>query len=316
MLERVRAACARVAAEARFVRIAGDVAAYAHGFDPAALRAPVYDTDHHYRGEDEATLAYILVLDSMNFGSGYFPALRKPTGASGYATVASALTAWFRAEGVPAPAVLRALDPASVADLLNQDLADPLRARLMERYAEALRGLGAFVLERFDGHYDAVVRAAGRSAERLAALLAEMPLFRDVWSYHGLEVPLYKRAQITASDLALAFDGRGYGSFTDLAALTIFADNLVPHVLHVDGILAYAPGLAHRIERGERLEAGSPEEIEVRAVSLHAVERMVAALRAEGVPVLARDLDIALWNRGQAPRYRGVARHRTLTTAY
>ncbi len=37
----------------------------------------------------------------------------------------------------------------------------------------------------------------------------------------------YKRAQIVASDLALA----GVARFADLDRLTIFADNLVPHVL-------------------------------------------------------------------------------------
>ncbi len=316
MLERVREACARVAARARYVRIVGDVPAYARSLDLAALRAPVWDERYHYLGESEAMVAYVLVLDTINFGSGYFPALRKRPGCGGYATVASALTDWFVAAGPPPAEVLRALDAATVADVLGQDLGDPLRARLMELYAEALHGLGAFVGERFGGHYDAVVRAAGHSAQKLAALLAEMPLFRDVWSYDVFEVPLYKRAQITSSDLSLAFGRAGYGEFNDLPSLTIFADNLVPHVLHVDGILAYAPEVAHRIEVGERLAAGSPEEVEIRAVAVHAAELMVAALRSDGEIVTARELDIALWNRGQAGRYRDRPRHRTLTTAY
>ena len=54
----------------------------------------------------------------------------------------------------------------------------------------------------------------------------------------------YKRAQIVAADLALA----GVARFRDLDRLTIFADNLVPHVLRCDGVLVYdaAPGRAHR----------------------------------------------------------------------
>ncbi len=44
-----------------------------------------------------------------------------------------------------------------------------------------------------------------------------MPFFDDVG--------FYKRAQITASDLVHA----GLARFTDIDALTIFADNLVPH---------------------------------------------------------------------------------------
>jgi len=316
MLERVREACARVAERATFVRPDGDLEAYVAGFDVAELHRPRYDTEHHYLGEPEARVAYVLVLDAVNFGSGYFPRLRTVDGRSGYRLVASALTRWFEAEGPPPPEALRGLDAPAVAALLGQDLDDPTRAELMELYGEALRELGAYVGERFGGHYDALVRACGHSAERLAALLAEMPLFRDVWPYEGWEVPLYKRAQIAASDLALAFGGRGYGAFHDLAHLTMFADDLVPHVLRSDGLLRYAPELAHRVDLGELLPPGSPAEVEIRAVAVDVVERMVALLRRRGVVVTARELDVALWNRGQQARYAGRPAHRTLTTAY
>ena len=59
-----------------------------------------------------------------------------------------------------------------------------------------------------------------------------MPLFDDPG--------FYKRAQIVPADLALA----GVAEFDDLDRLTIFADNLVPHVLRVDGVLAYDAELA------------------------------------------------------------------------
>ena len=139
-----------------------------------------------------------------------------------------------------------------------------------------------------------------------------MPYFQDVSVYEGLNVPLYKRAQIAASDLALAFDGQGWGAFHDLDKLTIFADNLVPHVLRVDGVLRYEEGLVHRIDAGELIPAGSPEEVEIRAVALHAVERL-----AERLPgVTPRDLDVYLWNRGQGAAYKAAPRHRTRTVFY
>ncbi len=43
----------------------------------------------------------------------------------------------------------------------------------------------------------------------------------------------------------------------DLGGLTMFADNLVPHVLRLDGILRLHPGLVARIDRGELIEHGS-----------------------------------------------------------
>ncbi|HKI57795.1 MAG TPA: queuosine salvage family protein [Trueperaceae bacterium] len=315
MLQRIRDACARVAQRARFVRIAGDAEDYLATFDAGALTRPAYDTSCHYLGDPEATVTYVIALDAVNFGSGYFPSLRRARGERGYRMLARGLSAWFEADA-PGAERLAAIGVADVAEVLGQDLDDPLRLELMRLYAEALRELGGYVTTRFGGRFTSLVDAAGHRAERLAALLAEMPFFRDVWRYDGLEVPLYKRAQIAASDLALAFGEAGYGAFNDLERLTMFADNQVPHVLRCDGVLEYAPALARRIDRGERLRAGSPEEIELRAVALAAVERIVVAARNRGLAIRARDLDVALWERGQGAPYAGRAPHRTLTTAY
>ena len=78
--------------------------------------------------------------------------------------------------------------------------------------------------------------------------------------YEELQVPFFKRAQITAADLALAFDGHGPGRFNDLHHFTMFADNLVPHVLRIDNVLRYDGTLASRIDQSELIPARSPEE--------------------------------------------------------
>jgi len=116
----------------------------------------------------------------------------------------------------------------------------------------------------------------------------------------------WKRAQIVPNDLALA----GVAEFDDLDRLTIFADNLVPHVLRVDGVLVYDDYLAARIDRGKLLEPGG-EEREIRACAVHAAE-----LIAERISVPPRVLDTSLWNRGQEPRYKAVPRHRCRTVYY
>src|SRR5258706_9283618 len=105
-----------------------------------------------------------------------------------------------------------------------------------------------------------------------------MPFDRGVSTLNGMEVPFCKRAQLTAADLSIALAGRGLGAFTDLDHLTIFADNLVPHVLRVDGILKYDAELEARIDREKLIEVGSAEEVEIRACAVHAVEMMRTAL--------------------------------------
>ena len=159
------------------------------------------------------------------------------------------------------------------------------------------RELGAFLGDRSSLE---LMRQAGGSAVRLASMLASGMSFFD-------DVGFWKRAQIVPSDLALA----GVASFEDLDRLTIFADNLVPHVLRMDGVLRYSEALAARIDAGQLVPAGSPEEREIRACAVHACERISAAT---GVP--ARALDTWLWNRGQAPSFKAVPRHRTRTVYY
>jgi hypothetical protein len=94
----------------------------------------------------------------------------------------------------------------------------------------------------------------------------------------------------------------------------MFADNLVPHVLRLDGILRYAPELLARIDGGELIEHGSAEEVEIRACALHAVELIVAA-RPDG-SASAVAVDRVLWNRGGGLRYKSALRHRSRCTAY
>ncbi len=317
VLDAVREGCARVAAAARQVAIdetrLAVVAAELAATPPPAV---VWDERHHHRGDAGSTLAFVLTLDAINFGSGWFPTLRKRGALSGYLTIASALKERFDVRGAWSAQELMELGPHDAAAVLGQDLAEPAVAELMGLYARAWNDLGAFLLARFGGEYGALVEEARGSAAELVLLLAGMPFYRDVARYAEREVPFYKRAQITASDLAAAFGGRGPGRFDDLERLTIFADNLVPHVLRHDRILRVAPELAERIERGELLPSGSGPEVELRAVALHAVERMVAEIRERGGSASARTLDHALWNRGQAPGIKARPRHRTRTVYY
>jgi hypothetical protein len=284
----VRRHCATVAASARWVEI--DLEALGR-IEPGP--PPELDRERHYLdGPAEDVAAYMLTLDAINFGSGWFPTLRKRPGSSGYYTVAWALADRFRAHGPWTNDELRALDAAEVARVLEQDTGH----ELMALYARALRQLGEFLGAR--GALD-VVADSGGSAERLAETLAAgMPMFDD----RGF----WKRAQIVPNDLALS----GVAEFDDLDRLTIFADNLVPHVLRVDGVLRYDAELAARIDREELLPPGE-EEQEIRACAVHACELIAQRL---GVP--PRILDTWLWNRGQEPRYKAVPRHRARTTAY
>jgi len=318
LFKEIRDASRAVAERAEFVRIDHSVLKkYALAIPAAEMAAQKLDPSRHFLDRGADTAAFIVTLDTVNFGSGWFPHLKKRAGLSGYFTIASALNDLFRAEGPLTASRLADLNGAECASILGQDPESPLAYELMQRFATALNDLGRLLIDSYRGSFTALIESAGDSAERLVQLLSAMPFFDDVAQYRDQRVPFYKRAQLTAADLALAFDGRGWGRFDDLGELTIFADNLVPHVLHIDGVLRYNPDLAARIDREELIPAGSVEEVEIRAGALHAVELMAAELSGAGRPATAMSIDFLLWNRGQSPLYKlAKPRHRTRTVFY
>lgn len=317
IFDEIRSACTDVANRARHVQIdRSRVAEYAASLPLEQALAPSVDRVHHYIAEPESTATYFLTLDVVNFGSGYFPQLRKRPGLSGYFTIATSLKERFEALGPFTAAELSHLTAADCRLIFGQPSDNGPIGELMGLFAQALNDLGHFLESQFDGRFVGPVEAADHSAARLVRLLTEMPFFRDVARYQGLAVPFYKRAQLTAADLALALGNEGPSRFDDIDRLTIFADNLVPHVLRCDGILHYDGALDSRIEQEELIPAGSSEEVEIRACAVHAVELIGEQLRLAGTAVTSMGLDYLLWTRGQKPEYKAHPRHRTRTVCY
>jgi hypothetical protein len=296
LTDEVRAAAASVAARARHVRIAADaIVPYAATLPAESPPAPDLEGASL---EDRA--AFSITLNAVNFGSGWFPTLRKAPGMSGFRTVEAGL----RAYGPWSADELAAMSREEIAAAVGQDA----EHELMGHFAAHLRELGERVRDEYGGSFLALAQSGDGSAVALVERLAGWPTWRDVSTYDGAEVPFFKRAQIAAADLALA----GIAPADDLAALTLFADNLVPHVLRVDGVLEVDPGLVARIESEQLIEHDSPEEVELRACALHAVELLVAAHGS----TTATAVDNTLWNRGAQPRYKAIPRHRARTTDY
>ena len=307
-LEAVRHACAQVAERARFVRIdSRRLERYAGEIPLAAVReTPTLAFPSGIESRD-ALAAYVLTLNAVNFGSGYFPQLTKRPGLSGYRTLEAALRERFESAGPLSLHELETMDEDRCARLFGQSLAVPEIAELMTLFASAWRDLAELLGRSFEGSFSTLVDAAQGSAEALVRILLEMPLYRDVAPYQELSVPILKRAQLCAAELA------PLTAFHDLARLTTFADNLVAHVLKTDGVLRYSDDLRARIERQELLPWGSEEEVEIRACELHAVEQLIERLDRQ---ITAHQLDLWLWTRGGGADYKARPRHRTRCSFY
>jgi hypothetical protein len=317
IFDRIRSACGEVARRSTLVRVNYDcIPEYTSSLPVAKVIMPQLDPDCHYLGQKRDTAAFLLTLDTINFGSGYFPHLHKRPGKSGYFTIASSLNDFYKYHRPISAQRLAEITAAECTRIFDQDTGNKTIRELMQHFARALNDLGRFLLARFNGCFTDLVEAAESSAGRLVQLLTNMPYFNDVETYNGFEVPFFKRAQICAADLSLAFGGRSWGHFTDLDRLTIFADNLVPHVLRVDRILIYEASLIAQIDAEKLIPAGSAAEVEIRACAVHAVELIRQQIRKSGRKVTSSQLDNFLWNRGQQRRYKAIPRHRTRSVFY
>jgi hypothetical protein len=296
--DEVRAACAWVAGRARSVRIQEAIEEYA-----ASLPGPEAEAEPApFAGDPETAAAFAICMNAINFGSGWWPTIRKRPRQSGYGTMAAGVSERFASTGPWTIGELEAMDATAIAGVVGQDSEHPL----MPQFAAALRDVGDHIRsdhgERFLGPAE-----AAKSIPELAATFAAWDSFADASHYNGREVPLYKRAQLAAADLHRA----GVADLPNLDRLTAFADNLIPHVLRVDGVLHLDPDLTARIEAEALLQHGSPEEVELRACAVQAIELLAATS-----PLTPAEIDSALWNRGRAEHYKALPRPRSRNRAY
>jgi Potential Queuosine, Q, salvage protein family len=303
---------------ARYVRL--DHAAIKRLTDRLAatpFQRPEWRVEPHWWDDDsERTAQYVFVLDSLNFCFWGEPKWRlEYDGRSwdGYWALAACLR---RALQAGAPLLdadfLAEVDASKARELLKGDG----YLLLIEERAESLRQLGRALLDSYQGQAANLVAAAGGSAVDLVRrVVEELPSFNDLSRYDGGPVRFYKRAQILCSDLHGAYAGQGLGAFHDLDQLTAFADYKLPQVLREVGVLVYERGLAERIDAKLELDAGSPEEVEIRSATIWAIEELRRALSSRGLQLKAFEIDWYLWGLGQQgdwPR----PYHRTRTVFY
>ncbi|MFH1158533.1 MAG: queuosine salvage family protein [Pseudomonadota bacterium] len=314
LVEQVLPCCAWVSQQARHVKIHPEkIPAYAEFILGRYRLVTEMDSSlHHVSGDPAETAAYFLALDSVNFGSGYFPFAEDYGIRLDYAVVAGSLKKAFERGELRKPEQWVKATPEDFSRMLHVPMgAHPKLDELLSLFAGHLRKTGEKILSGYGGEPLRLLEAADYSAAKLADIVAEWDSFRGVHTYKGRKIPCLKRAQILAADLNLALSG-----FADMDKLTTFADNLVPHVLRCDGILEYDAELTSKIDNGVLLPSGSGEEIEIRAAAVHAVELMRQAARDQGHAVTSVNLDHLLWHRGHEPALRAKPTHRTLSADY
>jgi hypothetical protein len=317
----VLATAKNVAEKSRHVRINHEaLKKFSQELAESSTPTPTWDAEHHFQGNDEETVVYLLVVDTINFcfwpppGSEKWEIMYRGRNYSGYYGLAVSLKKTLESR-------IPLTDASFLATLTMKQLKDMFAGtgvlQLMEERLNNLQELGRVLLEKYKGQASELVAATGGSALKLARVLASgFSSFRDEATYQGHKVFFYKRAQLFAADLHGALEGKGLGSFSDMEELTAFADYKLPQVLRHVGVLEYAPALMEKVDRMIYLDPGSEEEVEIRANTIWAVELICREMKRLGKDVTASEIDWLLWNLGQDDQFRAKPYHRTVTTFY
>ncbi len=288
----------------------------------AGLRSvptPAWDTEMHFFDGTPKSIMYTLLLDAVNFC--FWPSeftvdyKGKSYGKEdGYCALAVAVKRAFETGGPLWDAsFLSTLDETAWSDVFAGGGQVPL---MKERLANA-RNIGRVLTEKFGGDPSALVAAAEGSAPKLALLLAEhFDAYKDERDYKGTQYAILKRAQLCVSDLVGSFATQGSLGLKDAEDLTCFADYKLPQLFHCRGAFVYAPELEAKIMTGELIPENSEEEVEIRANTIVAVEKMKDVMAAAGRVISARELDWLLWNEGVFGAPLDKPHHRTITTSY
>lgn len=203
---------------------------------------------------------------------------------------------------------------------------------LLNERVMRLKELGAALDANFEGLASNMVAASNNSASRLVQLLlCYIPGFRDTAIYKGSYIHLYKRVQILVGDVWAAYgkykpaengDTNIY-YFKDLSKCTMFADYRIPQLLRHMGVLVYTPALCDAIDKYEEIPYSSEEEVEIRACTVIAVERLKAAInriitekKMNTDYLMSIELDWLLWNKGEKMKEAIPPHHRTRTIFY
>ncbi|XP_024401979.1 uncharacterized protein [Physcomitrium patens] len=309
-MEAVRSSCSWVADNASHVSI--DPAGIEKLVDHIGGKLPPIKWDFegiHYFDNGPLTAQYMLVLDALNFCFWPDDDLQYDHLAAGLADALKADPTVFDAHR------LKKITGAALRDLLQWPRPLPLE----DERVRLLHEVGTELERSFHGKAVNLVTAANGSAVALVDLVTKhFPGFRDHSVYKGHQVFLYKRAQIFVADLWGAFKGKGIGEFRDISSITMFADYVVPAVLRHWGILTCSQALVKMVDSLQELPSGSEEEVELRACTITAVERLREYLAARtGTEVLSVQVDWWLWSSGlpsaveKVPPY-----HRTQTIYY
>ncbi|MFA5878227.1 MAG: queuosine salvage family protein [Candidatus Staskawiczbacteria bacterium] len=187
---------------------------------------------------------------------------------------------------------------------------------LKERW-KILHEIGENMANKYGGRVRNLINEANNDAPKLLDLILQnFSSFQDTAVYKGKEVYFQKRAQLFVADVFQIFDGEGFGMLNKVDTITACADYKLPQVLRKLGVFEYEPSLSEKIDGKIELIHNSPEEVEIRANTIWAVEFIKEEVKKHSPDIMSFEINDHLWLATQEKFPDDKPYHRTRTTAY
>ena len=188
---------------------------------------------------------------------------------------------------------------------------------LLEERWKILQEIGTIMFNKYNGGANNLIDETRSDAQKLLDLITQnFPSFQDVSRYKGKKVYFYKRAQLLVADIYQIFDGKSFGALTNVDKITACADYKLPQILRKLRILEYTTALAEKIDNKIEIPSNSPEEIEIRANNIWAVEFIKEEVKKRSPKIMSFEVNDHLWLATQEKFDDDKPYHRTRTTAY
>ncbi|MBN1377482.1 hypothetical protein JW949_04105 [Candidatus Woesearchaeota archaeon] len=292
-------------------------------FAKEKLKIPSWEAPVFPEKNNKNTIDFILLANSINFAYTDFNTFEK------YSTTFEGMK-WRGAFGMYA-ALKRALNKS--IDLLNGAYLENISEKQMKEIfngnieipllkdrLDIFHEVGGILNNKYSGHFynlveDTNCRLFNNGKGLVERLTSEFPSFNDSVIYKGKLVRFDKRAQLGPAMLYGRFRNQGTFKVNDIEELTVFADYCLPKGLRDLEILKYKPELAEKVDNKKLIRAGSQEELELRALTIHAskeLENKINQYRDNNY-VNALHIDYKLWSES---RNKKSPHHLTKTIMY
>lgn len=292
------------------------IAAIAHELLNAPV--PAWDNNLQLLGTPEETAQYYFFLDSVNFcfwaekGKKRWEYLVDGEWVGGYYAYSRAIKDAFLRDR-------RFFDAVYLREISLEDFGAIFKngrhaLLLVQERAEIIRENFGMLGDHFGGQAINLLKKADYDADAIVALLCKwFSTFEDHSLIERHRAYFLKRAQIFCSDIS--FTGLPELAIKNLDHLTVFADYKLPQILESFGVLSYAPKLNEDIIEERLIRRDSREEVELRASSIVAIERIRSEMEKLGRKITTNELDWILWVKAKETNFL-KPHHRTITIFY